>query len=108
MLILLDEQLPRALSRHLSPHQVRTVQQCGWAGLRNGELLRHAAAARFDVFVTADQNLTYQQNLTGSPLRVVILEARTSKVADLLPLIPTLLLAIDAARPGEIHRVGLP
>jgi predicted nuclease of predicted toxin-antitoxin system len=107
MLILLDEQLPRGLTRQLSPHQVRTVQQCGWAGLRNGELLR-AATAGVDVFVTADRNLTYQQNLSGSPLRVVVLGARTNKIADLLPLIPALLLAIDDARPGEIRWVGLP
>ncbi|HWB48692.1 MAG TPA: DUF5615 family PIN-like protein [Stellaceae bacterium] len=107
MLILLDEQLPRGLTRHLSPHQVRTVQQSGWAGLRNGALLRHAAAVGFEVFVTADRNLTYQQNLGGSPLRIVVLGARSNKFADLLPLVPAVLLAIEEARPGEIRRVGM-
>ncbi|HEX3952740.1 MAG TPA: DUF5615 family PIN-like protein [Stellaceae bacterium] len=52
MRILLDEQLPRQLTREIPDHQVRTVQQCGWAGLRNGELLRRAAADGFDVLVS--------------------------------------------------------
>ena len=54
MRILLDEQLPRRLARQLSQHQVRTVQQQGWAGLRNGELLRRAAAGGFEIFLTGD------------------------------------------------------
>jgi len=73
--VLLDEQLPRQLARELTGHDVRTVQQQGWAGLRNGELLRRAAEDGFEVFVTADQNIAFQQNLTGSPLRVIALTA---------------------------------
>jgi len=64
--VLLDEQLPRRLARELTGHQVRTVHQQGWAGLKNGELLRRAAREGFEVFVTADQNLEFQQNLSGS------------------------------------------
>ena len=75
MRVLLDEQLPRQLARELTGHDVRTVQQQGWAGLRNGELLRRAAEDGFEVFVTADQNIAFQQNLTGSPLRVIALTA---------------------------------
>jgi hypothetical protein len=70
--------------------------------------LRRAADARFDIFVTADQNLTYQQNLSGSPLRVIVLAAQTNKINDLVPLVPALLLTIDAAQPGEIYRVEPP
>jgi predicted nuclease of predicted toxin-antitoxin system len=106
--ILLDEQLPRQLTRRLRGHHVRTVQQQGWAGSGNGELLRIAAADKFEVFVTADQNLQFQQNLAGSPLIVVVLIAQSNKLEDLLPLVPSLLHAIRDARPGEIRRVHIP
>lgn len=65
MRVLLDEQLPRHLARELTGHTVRTVQQEGWAGFKNGELLQRAADGGFDVFLTADQNLQFQQNLAG-------------------------------------------
>jgi hypothetical protein len=92
----------------LTGHFVRTVQQSGWSGLRNGELLRRAAAQGFEAFVTADQNLSYQQNLTGSPMRVIVLVSRTNKIDDLLPLVPALLQAIQDVRPGEVRQVGAP
>ncbi len=82
------------------------MQQRGWAGLGNGELLGRAAADAFEVFPTADQNLQFQQNLAGSPLGVVVLVARSNALEDLLPLVPSLLEAIRDARPGEIRRVG--
>jgi Domain of unknown function (DUF5615) len=59
--VLLDEQLPRHLAREIGGHDVSTVQQRGWAGLKNGELLRIAADAGFEVFVTADRNLQFQK-----------------------------------------------
>ena len=73
MRVLLDEQLPRHLARELTGHQVRTVQEQGWAGLKNGELLKQARAAGFEIFLTGDQNLEFQQNLKNSGLFVVIL-----------------------------------
>jgi predicted nuclease of predicted toxin-antitoxin system len=106
--ILLDEQLPRQLARHFTDHRARNVQQCGWAGLRNDELLRRAAADGFEVFVTADQNLSYPKNLRGSPLCVIVLIGRTNKLEDLLPLVSPLLLAIQDARAGEIRQVSTP
>lgn len=72
MRILLDESLPRRLISELSGHTVSTVTDQGWSGLENGELLR-AAVDQFDVFLTADQNLEYQQNLSELPLSVVVL-----------------------------------
>jgi predicted nuclease of predicted toxin-antitoxin system len=106
MRILLDEQLPRRLARNLAGHYVRTVQQCGWAGRRNGELLMRAAAASFEVFITADQNLGYQQNLSTSSLSVIVLAAPSTAIEDLRPLVPALLRAIDDVRLGEIRRIG--
>ena len=108
MRILLDEQLPRRLGRQLSEHQLRTVQQQGWAGLRNGELLRRAAAVGFEIFLTGDQNFEFQQNLTGSPLSAIVLITPSIKIEDLLPVVPLLLEAIRNAQPGERHRVSAP
>jgi predicted nuclease of predicted toxin-antitoxin system len=110
--ILLDEQLPRQLARQFTDHDVRTVQRQGWAGLGNGELLRRAAAAGFEIFVTADQNLQFQQNLQQnlaySPLGVIVLVAPSNALEDLLPLVPSVLEAVRNARPGSVQRVGAP
>jgi len=106
--ILLDEQLPRRLVHHLSGHDVRTVQQEGWAGLKNGDLLRRAVARGFDVFLTADQNLQFQQNLAGAGLAVIVLYARSNKLDDLLPLVPAVLSVIPSVRTGEVRHVRLP
>jgi len=104
--ILLDEQLPRQLARELRDHDVRTVQQQGWAGLRNGELLRSAEANGFEVFVTADQNLQFQQNLVRSALAVVVLVVPTNTLEDLLPLVPRLLPVLLRVRSGAAYRLG--
>ena len=106
MRVLLDEQRPRHLARELTGHQVRTVQQEGWAGVKNGELLQRAAMSAFDVLITADQNLEFQQNLTQAPLGVVVLVARSLALEDLRPLVPAALDAIGRVRPGEIIRVA--
>jgi predicted nuclease of predicted toxin-antitoxin system len=106
--ILLDEQLPRRLARQFVGHQVRTVQQQGWAGLGNGELLRRAADEGFNVFVTADQNLQFQQNLAESRLCVLILVAPSNTLEDLLPLVPAALQAVRNPTPGQVRRVSIP
>jgi hypothetical protein len=103
--VLLDEQLPRQLARELVGHDVRTVQQQGWAGLGNGALLRRAAEAGFEVFLTADQNLEFQQNLARSTLRVLVLIAASNALEDLLPLVPSILGSILDCRPGQVQRV---
>ena len=105
MRVLLDEQLPRQLALHLAGHRARTVQQEGWAGVENGALLRRAEGAGFDIFLTGDQNLEYQQNLAGHRIGVVVLRARTNKLEDLLPLVPAALEAIVRARAGEVLSV---
>jgi hypothetical protein len=103
--ILLDEQLPRQLAPYLVGHFVRTVQEESWAGLKNGALLTHAEAAGFSVFLTADQNLQFQQNISKWRLGVVVLCAVSSALEDLLPLIPSTLSAIEAIEPGHVIRV---
>ena len=103
--VLLDEQLPRQLAPYLVGHDVRTTQQQGWAGLKNGDLMKQAVNAGFEVFLTGDQNLEFQQNLKLSGLFVVILVAASNALEDLLPRIPTALAAITDARPGHVLRV---
>jgi hypothetical protein len=103
--ILLDEQLPRQLASFLVGHDVRTVQQESWAGTKNGELLAHAEAAGFEVFLTGDQNIEFQQNLETSRLAILVLQARTNTLEDLLPLVPSVLAALGTARPGQLIRL---
>ena len=107
MRVLLDEQLPRHLAREIGGHDVSTVQQRGWAGLKNGELLRVAADAGFEILVTADRNLQFQQNLSQSRLGIIVLVATSNALEDLLPLVPNLLAAIPRSRPGQLLRVEL-
>lgn len=105
MRVLVDEQLPRQLARHLVGHDVRTVQQQGWAGLRNGALLTRLEAAQFDVFLTGDQNLEYQQRLSDRRFGIVVLAAPSNALEDLLPLVPETLAAIADVKPGQAIRV---
>ena len=105
MRILLDEQLPRQLAGYLIGHEVRTVKQQAWAGLKNGALLTQAEVAGFSVFLTGDQNLEYQQNLSKWRMGVVVLCALSNALEDLLPLIPAALIAIEAIQPGQVVRV---
>ena len=90
MRVLLDEQLPRHLAKEISGHDISTVQQRGWAGLKNGELIRVAADAGFEVLVTADRNLQFQQNLSQSRLGIILLVASSNALEDLRPLVPDL------------------
>lgn len=94
MRILLDESLPYELVAELPGHEVRSVQKMGWSALKNGELLA-VAANEFDLFLTADQNLRYQQNLSSLPVAVVVLIARSNRLQDLRPLLPALELSLN-------------
>ena len=105
MRILLDESLPRRLARELAGHDVQTVQQRGWAGLKNGELLR-LASAEFQVLVTGDQNIEYQQNPATRSIAVVVLVAPNNRLETLRPLVPGLLEALALIQPGRLTRVG--
>lgn len=99
MRVLLDECIDWRLSRDVIGHDVKTARQMGWATIKNGELLA-LAAQQFDVFVTVDRNLTFQQNLAAFPIAVLVLRARTNRLADLRPLIPALLSALPGLKPG--------
>lgn len=105
MRVLLDESLPRKLAFELTGHVTQTVPKRGWAGIKNGELLR-IASTEFDVLVTGDQNLEYQQNPTTLPMPVIILIAVNNRIETLRPLVPELLETLKSVRPGQLIRVG--
>jgi predicted nuclease of predicted toxin-antitoxin system len=102
--VLLDESLPRTLVRHLSTVAAETVYDRGWSGLKNGELLE-VASESFDVFLTADQSLPYQQNLSGYGIRVVVLAAVTNRVVDLTPLLERALQVAEELEAGQVEVV---
>src|SRR5262245_47339898 len=105
MRVLLDECVPRPLAALLHGHEVVTVAGAGWAGKKNGELLR-LAGSRYDVFVTIDQNLEYQQHLRDAPLAVVVLVSRSNRFRDLEPLLPKLLEALGSdLASGRVTRI---
>ena len=105
MKVLLDECVDWRLSRDIVGHDVRTARQMGWTAIKNGDLLA-LTSQQFDVFVTVDQNLSYQQNLSGKSIAVIVLQGKTNRLADLKPLVSSLLAAIDSAQRGEVKVVG--
>ena len=105
MRLLLDECVPKRLKRELLGHEVKTVQDMGWAGIKNGALLK-LADGQFDALLTVDQGIEYQQNLSALTISVVVIQAASNDVDDLRPLLPAVELALTDLRAGEIYRVG--
>jgi predicted nuclease of predicted toxin-antitoxin system len=103
--ILLDACVPKRLAKELSAHEVRTAPEMGWGNLDDGPLL-DAMSGRFDALITVDGSLANQQRLDNRPFAVVILRAKTNRLADLLPLVPTLLRAIENLRPGQVRELA--
>ena len=105
MRLLLDECVPKRLQRELHGHDAQTVQDMGWAGIKNGALLR-LADGQFDALLTVDQGIRYQQNLSGLTISVVVMVAPSNDVDDLRPLLPAVEEALAELRPGELVRAG--
>lgn len=105
MRLLIDECLPRDLKRLLTRRQCRTVQEMGWSGKKNGELVSLAEAG-FDVLVTIDQGLGYQQNLANRQIAVLVFDGRSNQIEDLEPAVPAALSALEIILPGRVVRVG--
>ncbi len=101
MRVLLDECLPKRLKRELVGHEARTAPEMGWASKRNGELLALAAGA-FDVFLTADRNLSYQQDVSAFNIAVIVLVAQSNRIDDLRPLAPRVLELLATAKRGAV------
>jgi hypothetical protein len=104
--ILLDEDVPRRLGRELVGHEVSTVQGMGWASVKNGILLDLAAAAGFEVLLTCDRGMQYQQNVPTLGLAVVVLAVPNKKLETMRVLVPEILALLDTAPlPGTVSVV---
>jgi len=106
MRILLDECIPRKLRNEFSDHECQTVPEVGLAGKKNGALLSLAEAAGFEVFLTMDKGLQYEQNLTGRNIAILIVRARSNRLVDLLPHVPSCRSIMNSIEPGQVMRIG--
>ncbi len=105
MKVLFDQGAPHPLRRHLTGHEVQAAAELGWSRLRNGELIRRAEQLGFDVLVTTDQNLRYQQNLAGRRLAVVVL--LSTSWPRMRPQVARIQQAVDGATPGAYVEVPI-
>jgi hypothetical protein len=104
--LLLDECIDRRLAKDLEGHEVKTVPQMGWAGIKNGALLT-LAENEFDAFITVDRNLSFQQNLPGFNIAVLVLHAKSNRLADLKPLAPKILSTLPTLTKGAAEHIGI-
>lgn len=110
MKVLLDENLPHRLRKALAAHEVFTVRYQGWSGLKNGELLKTAERGGFELFLTGDQTISYEQNLASCRIAILVLSAIECHIISAS--LSAILAAIDAAEPrsyraleiGSFHR----
>ena len=105
MRILLDECVDRRFAKELQGHFVETVPQMGWATIKNGELLA-LAEKEFDVFITVDRNLPFQQNLPKFDIAVLVLQAHSNRLTDIRPLAPRVLSILPTMTKGKAEVVG--
>lgn len=106
MKTLLDECLPKNLRKHLAPRRCGIVAEAGFSGKSNGELLTLAESSGWQVLLTIDRGIPYQQNLTGQAISVVLILARSNRIADLLPRVPDVLRALRSIEPGQVVQIG--
>ena len=107
MKLLLDESVPRQLNAFFpNTFEVRTVQRMGWAGSKNGDLLRLAASHGFDAFITADQGIEYQQNFDNLPLPVIVMIASRTRVQELQLLLPRVVEVVTGNLQRRIYHVN--
>jgi predicted nuclease of predicted toxin-antitoxin system len=104
--ILLDECVDRRFANELQGHFVKAVPQMGWATIKNGELLA-LAEKEFDIFITVDRNLSFQQNLPKFNIAVLVLQAHSNRLADLKPLVPKVLSILPSLTKGKAEVVGI-
>ncbi len=107
MRILLDESVPWRLGRHLTGHSFKSAQKHSWASIKNGKLLA-LAAGEFDVLLTADKGMEYQQNPGTLPVAIVVVRAKTNRMDDLVLAVAAILKALEVLEPRTLTRVADP
>jgi hypothetical protein len=106
MRVLLDECIDEALRHAITGHDCQTCRYAGFKGMTNGRLLAGAEQSGFEVLITVDRNILYQQRLRDREIRLIILEGRTTNLDDLLALIPEVLSVLESLKPGGVVRVA--
>jgi len=106
MKVLLDEWLPRKLKNYLQGHECSTVPEAGWTGKKNGELLVLAEKNGYEIFLILDRGMEYEQNLEGREIAIILVSARSNRLADLLPRTQDILTVLGSTRVGQLVRVG--
>ena len=105
MRILIDECIDERFRNFLSGYDCQTARYAGLPGLKNGELLEAAEAAKFDVFLTVDQDIEYQQNLADRKLAIIVFRTKSNRLTDLLILLGNCLARIQSIEPGQLVRI---
>ena len=105
MRILLDECLPLDFRRSFPNHDAHTAQWAGLKGKKNGELLRAAEIAGYDVLLTVDQGIPHQQRSADRKLSIILVRSRTNQIGDLLPLVDAIIRTLETIQPGQIAAV---
>jgi hypothetical protein len=105
MRILIDECIDERFRNSLPGHDCQIARDAGLAGLTNGELLTAAETAKFDVSLTGDQGIEYQQNLNGRSIAIIIVRTKSNRLKDLLPRVSVCLAHIESIQPGQIVRI---
>jgi predicted nuclease of predicted toxin-antitoxin system len=103
MKILLDECVTKHLKPKLAPHEVVTVREMGWSGIKNGKLMSLCAENNFEILLTIDKNLQYQQNLDKYSIAIVIFDSNSSDISDLESFIPKFLTQIESFEKHKAH-----
>jgi predicted nuclease of predicted toxin-antitoxin system len=106
MKVLLDENMPHKLRQNLPGHEVVTVAFLNWGGIRNGQLLANAASAGFDVLLTMDAGIEYEQNLSALPCSVIVVRAESNAFEHIAPHLPAILAALVTLAPRSLVKVG--
>ena len=105
MRILLDECLPKPLKRELQSHVVHTVTEAGWSGIKNGALLR-LAEMNYDVFLTIDRSIEYQQNIASLSIAMILLIGVNNRLETFRPLMPQVLEVLKTIQTGQVVKIG--
>lgn len=106
MRLFLDECIDRRLMREFTGYNIKTVPQMGWTGIKNGQLLG-LASQEFDIFITVDKNLPFEQNLPQFNLAIIILQSQSNRLADLKPWVPKVLEVLATVTKGTATVVSL-
>jgi hypothetical protein len=102
MRVLLDECVPKQLGRHLPGHKTRTAAQMAWSGLKNGRLINAMVGDGFEVMLTVDRGIPFQQNIKSLPIGIIVMAAPSNDIDDLTLLVPEMMTALASILPGQI------